>query len=272
VNQQLTFANVEFTGMRKQTKRDALPCEDGTGRAADWLGRGDRAGLAEGVTRPTALGSRDDAPDPPDAAVARAVRSDDGRGPERDRPDTGQFAGLSLPDAVPDETTILTSRHRLEEHVQAKRLFEAISGHLADRNLFVRQGTIVEAAIIHAIDPTTNAGQCRDPESLAPGHEPTLHVAEQRGRMKAITGCKAPGPRDPVRAGAGQDPGKVRASNPGDQGAVRKPKAEVSGPDAGGHGAIRHAPVRHEPAAAAPPARLISDASQPNRPARPAVP
>jgi IS5 family transposase len=187
-----------------------------------------------------------------------------------------QFAGLSLPhavpDALPDETTILTSRHRLEEHVKAKRLFEAISGHLADRNLFVQQGTIVEAAISHASASTTNAGQCLDPERLAPGHAQTLHVAEQRGRMKAITGCKAHGPRDPVRAGEGQGPGKDRACTPGDQGAVRIRKAEVSGPDAGGHGAIRHAPVRHEPAAAAPPARLISDASQPNRPARPAVP
>jgi IS5 family transposase len=61
-----------------------------------------------------------------------------------------QFAGLSLLGAVPDEKTIPAFRHRLERHGLAQRLFEAVSAHLADRNLSVKQGTIVDATIIHA--------------------------------------------------------------------------------------------------------------------------
>jgi IS5 family transposase len=77
-----------------------------------------------------------------------------------------QFAGLSLLGAVPDESTILGFRHRLEEHGLAKRLFEAVPRHLAGRNLFVKQGTIVDATIIHASGSTRNAGKWRDPEML----------------------------------------------------------------------------------------------------------
>lgn len=50
-----------------------------------------------------------------------------------------QFAGLSLLGAVPDETTILALRHRLEQHELAKRLFESVAAHLAGRNLYVKQ-------------------------------------------------------------------------------------------------------------------------------------
>ena len=44
-----------------------------------------------------------------------------------------QFAGLSLLGAVPDQSTILGFRHRLEEQGLTKRLFETVSRHLAGR-------------------------------------------------------------------------------------------------------------------------------------------
>jgi len=75
-----------------------------------------------------------------------------------------EFAGLSLLGAVPDETTILAFRHRLEQHGLAQRLFEVVAAHLVGRNLFVKQGTIVDARIDHASGSTKNAGRCRDPE------------------------------------------------------------------------------------------------------------
>jgi IS5 family transposase len=75
-----------------------------------------------------------------------------------------EFAGLSLLGAVPDETTVLAFRHRLEQHGLAQRLFEVVTAHLVGRNLFVKQGTIVNARIDHASGSTKNAGRCRDPE------------------------------------------------------------------------------------------------------------
>jgi hypothetical protein len=75
-----------------------------------------------------------------------------------------EFAGLSLLGTVPDETTILAFRHRLEQHGLAQRLFEVVAAHLAGRNLFVKQGTIADARIDHASGSTKNAGRCRDPE------------------------------------------------------------------------------------------------------------
>lgn len=75
-----------------------------------------------------------------------------------------EFAGLSLLGAVPDESTILAFRHRLEAHGLAGRLFEAVSRHLAGRNLYVKQGTIVDALILHASGSTKNAEKAWDPE------------------------------------------------------------------------------------------------------------
>ena len=41
-----------------------------------------------------------------------------------------RFVGLSLSEALPDETTILNFRHLLERHELAKALFDEINAHL----------------------------------------------------------------------------------------------------------------------------------------------
>jgi len=62
-----------------------------------------------------------------------------------------RFAGLSLTrGSVPDETTILNFRRLLEQHDMAPKLFAAFNTHLTDKGLLLRQGTIVDATIIHA--------------------------------------------------------------------------------------------------------------------------
>ncbi|MDR1075437.1 MAG: IS5 family transposase [Xanthomonadaceae bacterium] len=75
-----------------------------------------------------------------------------------------QFAGLSLLEAIPDETMILNFRHLLERHHLAERLFEAVNRYLHGQGLLLRQGTIVDATIINAPSSTKNSAGTRDPE------------------------------------------------------------------------------------------------------------
>jgi IS5 family transposase len=74
-----------------------------------------------------------------------------------------QFAGLHL-DRIPDETTILNFRRLLEKHELAGRILQVINGYLGDRGLLLRQGTVVDATIIHAPSSTKNKDGKRDPE------------------------------------------------------------------------------------------------------------
>ena len=74
-----------------------------------------------------------------------------------------QFAGLHL-DRIPDETTILNFRRLLEKHELAGGILQVINGYLGDRGLLLRQGTVVDATIIHAPSSTKNKDGKRAPE------------------------------------------------------------------------------------------------------------
>jgi IS5 family transposase len=75
-----------------------------------------------------------------------------------------RFVGLRLSGPLPDETTILKFRHLLEKHNLGTKLFEAINQHLADNDLMLKEGTIVDASIIAAPTSTKNRDHTRDPE------------------------------------------------------------------------------------------------------------
>jgi len=76
-----------------------------------------------------------------------------------------RFAGIDLSgDTVPDETTILNFRHLLEAHDLTERIFSEIQGYLEGKGLLVRNGTIMDATIIHASSSTKNEARARDPE------------------------------------------------------------------------------------------------------------
>lgn len=76
-----------------------------------------------------------------------------------------RFAGLELnEDAIPDETTISKFRRFLEQHGLAAKILEAVNAHLGQQGLLLRQGTIVDATIIHAPSSTKNRDKKRDPE------------------------------------------------------------------------------------------------------------
>lgn len=75
------------------------------------------------------------------------------------------FVGIDLAiESVPDATTLLRFRHRLEKHALTQRIFEAINASLAEQDLFMREGTIVDATIIAAAPSTKNQAKQRDPE------------------------------------------------------------------------------------------------------------
>ena len=76
-----------------------------------------------------------------------------------------RFAQLELgQDAIPDETTILNFRRLLEKHGLQEQIFALIRGHLAEKGLLLKNGTIVDATIIAAPPSTKNEKRERDPE------------------------------------------------------------------------------------------------------------
>jgi IS5 family transposase len=74
------------------------------------------------------------------------------------------FAKLSLTRAIPDETTILNFRRRIEENDLAEDIFKLVNRHLTHKGLMLKRGTIVDATIIPAPSSTKNAERERDPE------------------------------------------------------------------------------------------------------------
>lgn len=76
-----------------------------------------------------------------------------------------QFAGLELNETpIPDATTLLTFRRRLERHGLTSGMFEAINAHLTERGILLKGGSMVDATLIHAPSSTKNRENKRDPQ------------------------------------------------------------------------------------------------------------
>ncbi|MGH6753060.1 MAG: IS5 family transposase [Bradyrhizobium sp.] len=74
-----------------------------------------------------------------------------------------RFARLEM-ERIPDETTILNFRHRLEENDLAGDIFGRINAYLTRKGLMLKRGSMVDATIINAPSSTKNADGERDPE------------------------------------------------------------------------------------------------------------
>lgn len=75
------------------------------------------------------------------------------------------FARIDLAaEGVPDATTLLKFRRRLETHDLCQGLFTAINADLTARGLLLREGTLVDATLIAAPPSTKNKEKQRDPE------------------------------------------------------------------------------------------------------------
>ena len=75
-----------------------------------------------------------------------------------------EFAQLPEFSPMPDESTILRFRHRLEKHKLADQILATVNDLLIERGLLLKTGTVVDATLIAAPSSTKNNGKARDPE------------------------------------------------------------------------------------------------------------
>lgn len=74
-----------------------------------------------------------------------------------------RLVGIDLSrEAAPDATSVLRFRRLLETHQLTDTIFNSINAHLAERGLFLRQGTVVDATLIAAPPSTKNRTGERD--------------------------------------------------------------------------------------------------------------
>lgn len=81
-----------------------------------------------------------------------------------DTPLYREFAQLEEFGRLPDESTILRFRHRLEKYKLAEQILLTVNELLSERGLLLKAGTAVDATLIAAPTSTKNKGKTRDPE------------------------------------------------------------------------------------------------------------
>ena len=81
-----------------------------------------------------------------------------------DTPMFREFAQLEEFSRLPDESTILRFRHRLEKHKLSEQILATVNALLIERGLLLKAGTVVDATLITAPTSTKNKDKARDPE------------------------------------------------------------------------------------------------------------
>jgi IS5 family transposase len=81
-----------------------------------------------------------------------------------DTPLYREFAKLEEFTRLPDESTILRFRHRLEKYKLARAILGTVNDLLMQRGLLLKAGTVVDATLIAAPSSTKNQDKSRDPE------------------------------------------------------------------------------------------------------------
>ena len=81
-----------------------------------------------------------------------------------DTPLYREFAQLEELARLPDESTILRFRHRLEKYKLAEQILSVVNELLTQQGLLLKAGTAVDATLIAAPTSTKNKDKARDPE------------------------------------------------------------------------------------------------------------
>lgn len=194
---QMTFADAEYAGKRKQTRKELFLIE--MDRVVPWKG----LITLIGPHYPKGEGGR---PSYPLMAMLRVHLMQNWFGYSDPAMEEAlyettilrQFAGLSL-ERIPDETTILNFRRLLEKHELAAGILAVINGYLGDRGLSLRQGTIVDATLINAPSSTKNKEGKRDPEMHQTkkgnqyyfGMKAHIGVDDESGLVHSVVGTAA---------------------------------------------------------------------------------
>ena len=194
---QMTFADAEYAGKRKQTRKELFLIE--MDRVVPWEGL---IALIE-PHYPKGKGGR---PAYPLMAILRVHLLQNWFGYSDPAMEEAlyettilrQFSGLRL-ERIPDETTILNFRRLLENNELAAGILAVINGYLGDRGLSLRQGTIVDATLINAPSSTKNKDGKRDPEMHQTkkgnqyyfGMKAHIGVDEASGLVHSVVGTPA---------------------------------------------------------------------------------
>jgi len=160
---QISFADAEYAGKRKKTRREVFLEE--MELVVPWKGllkliephyptaeRGRRPYPLESMLRVHLMQNWFALSDPAMEEALYEIAS------------LRSFAALSLGEAIPDETTILNFRHLLEENDLAEDILKLVNAHLSKKGLLLKRGSIVDATIIAAPSSTKNSSGERDPE------------------------------------------------------------------------------------------------------------
>jgi transposase, IS5 family len=160
---QISFADAEYAGKRKKTRREVFLEE--MELVVPWkallkviepfypvAGRGRRPYALESMLRVHLMQNWFALSDPAMEEALYEITS------------LRSFAGLKLSEPIPDETTILNFRHMLEEYDLAEDILKQVNAHLVRKGLLLKRGSIVDATIIAAPSSTKNAEGERDPE------------------------------------------------------------------------------------------------------------
>ncbi len=81
-----------------------------------------------------------------------------------DTPLYREFARIDDFAALPDESTVLRFRHRLEKGKLAEQILATVNALLSERGLLLKAGSAVDATLIAAPSSTKNQENKRDPE------------------------------------------------------------------------------------------------------------
>ena len=160
---QISFSDAEYAGKRKKTRREVFLEE--MEQVVPWkallkviephypvAGRGRKPYPLEAMLRVHLMQNWFALSDPAMEEALYEIAS------------LRNFAGLTLGEPIPDETTILNFRHMLEESDLAEDIFKQVNAHLSRKGLLLKRGSIVDATIIAAPSSTKNAEGERDPE------------------------------------------------------------------------------------------------------------
>jgi transposase, IS5 family len=164
MEKQLSFAQAEYAGKKKTTKREkflgemeqVVPWASLVAVIAPHYPSGRRGRPPMGIERMLRIYFLQQWYALADEALEDAIY---------DSQALRTFAGIDLSvEGVPDATTLLQFRHLLERHALTQRIFEEVGALLAQKKLTLREGTIVDATMIAAPSSTKNERRERDPE------------------------------------------------------------------------------------------------------------
>jgi IS5 family transposase len=164
MNHQPSFSEVEYSGKKRQTRRDQflnqmekqVPWQEWIALIEPFYPKGERGRPPIGCEKMLRLYLLQAWYNLSDEGMEDAVY---------DSQSLRKFSRIDLAhESVPDATTLLKFRHLLEAHQLPKKMFEELNLRLKQQGSLMCEGTIIDATIIKAPSSTKNERHERDPE------------------------------------------------------------------------------------------------------------